>query len=192
VEILLLDAQSRVLWQSDQQSPLGNLIGKTFWDWVSNAADVVSRFSLALVKAEKLSATLATEPGTYRAVIHPCDPGNDRRHPSTVAAVAVVHRIPAELDTLTLRERDVLFLLPQDLSTKEVGVKLGLAYSTVETHIRHLRLKLRCRGVGGLVRFALRANPIEGMHAPEPLSPEPKSNGHVAHALPSLSSEGAQ
>ena len=77
--------------------------------------------------------------------------------PAQVSVVALAREIPEALKLLTRREVEVLGLIATDLATKEVAARLGVAASTVETHVQHLKQKLRCRGVAGLVRFALAA-----------------------------------
>ncbi|HME71604.1 MAG TPA: response regulator transcription factor [Myxococcota bacterium] len=63
---------------------------------------------------------------------------------------------------LTCREREVLQLIAEGLSSKEVAVKLSLAVRTVDSHRAHLMSKLEVNKVSGLVRVAIR----EGLIAP--------------------------
>jgi DNA-binding NarL/FixJ family response regulator len=63
---------------------------------------------------------------------------------------------------LTCREREVLQLIAEGLSSKEIAVKLSLAVRTVDSHRAHLMSKLEVNKVSGLVRIAIR----EGLIAP--------------------------
>jgi two-component system response regulator NreC len=63
---------------------------------------------------------------------------------------------------LTGREREVLQLIAEGLSSKEIAAKLCLAVRTVDSHRAHLMNKLDVNKVAGLVRIAIR----EGLIAP--------------------------
>lgn len=64
------------------------------------------------------------------------------------------------LATLTPREREVVQLLAEGQSTKEVAVTLGLSVKTAETHRSNLMRKLGLHSVSELVLYALRNNLI--------------------------------
>jgi DNA-binding NarL/FixJ family response regulator len=61
------------------------------------------------------------------------------------------------LSTLTDREREVLTLIAEGLSSKEIGERLGVSLKTVESHRANLMDKLDIHKVSALVRFAIRA-----------------------------------
>lgn len=80
-----------------------------------------------------------------------------------VDAVARPREATAEaLATLTDREREVLELIAEGLSSKEIASRLGVSLKTIESHRSNLMDKLGIHKVSGLVRFAIRA----GMIAP--------------------------
>jgi len=56
---------------------------------------------------------------------------------------------------LTKREREVLTLLAEGLSNKEVACRLDVGVRTVETHRERIMRKLGVHSVAGLTRFAL-------------------------------------
>jgi PAS domain S-box-containing protein len=60
------------------------------------------------------------------------------------------------LDRLTPRQREVLQLIAEGNSTKEIARKLGLSGKTIETHRAQLMQQLDIHDVAGLVRFAIR------------------------------------
>ncbi|TMA25144.1 MAG: response regulator transcription factor [Deltaproteobacteria bacterium] len=60
------------------------------------------------------------------------------------------------LEVLTPRQREVLQLIAEGLSTKEIAQRLQLGVKTVETHRTELMERLRIHGVAGLVRYAIR------------------------------------
>ena len=55
---------------------------------------------------------------------------------------------------LTSREIEVLNLLSQEHSTKEIAHKLNLSNSTIESHRRNLLIKMQVKNVAGLIRRA--------------------------------------
>ena len=65
---------------------------------------------------------------------------------------------------LSAREREVLQLIAEGKSSKEIGVTLGIAVTTVETHRRQLMDKLNLRTIAELTKYAIR----EGMTSGEP------------------------
>jgi DNA-binding NarL/FixJ family response regulator len=61
--------------------------------------------------------------------------------------------------TLTPREREVLALIAEGLSSRDIGVRLEMSARTVETHRSHLRRKLNLGSPAALVRYALLQHP---------------------------------
>jgi DNA-binding NarL/FixJ family response regulator len=72
----------------------------------------------------------------------------------TPAAVAAA---PAR-GRLTPREREIVQLLAEGKSTKEVAVALGLSVKTAETHRSNIMRKLELHSVSDLVLYAVRNN----------------------------------
>jgi DNA-binding NarL/FixJ family response regulator len=60
------------------------------------------------------------------------------------------------LDALTPREREVLQLITEGLTSKEIGIKLGAALKTVETHRTNVIRKLDIHSIAELTKFAIR------------------------------------
>jgi two-component system, NarL family, nitrate/nitrite response regulator NarL len=58
-------------------------------------------------------------------------------------------------DGLTPREREVLSLIAEGLSSREIGERLGMGVRTVETHRTALRRKLDLASPAALVRYAV-------------------------------------
>lgn len=56
---------------------------------------------------------------------------------------------------LTPREREVLGLVAEGLSCKQIGERLGMGVRTVETHRTHLRRKLALDSPAALLRYAM-------------------------------------
>jgi len=57
---------------------------------------------------------------------------------------------------LTAREREIVQLVAEGWSTKEIAARLGVSAKTVGTHREHIMAKLGVRSIAGLTRWALR------------------------------------
>ena len=68
---------------------------------------------------------------------------------------------PAIVQRLTPRLREVLKLVGEGYSTKEIAAQLGISVKTVEMHRTQLMRTLQVHGVADLVRFAIRSGIIE-------------------------------
>lgn len=81
-----------------------------------------------------------------------------------VVDVVTCRNSPAQTGILELtsREREVLQLIAEGGSSKEIATQLGISTRTVESHRARLMEKLGIHKVSGLVRFAIR----EGLISP--------------------------
>ena len=61
-----------------------------------------------------------------------------------------------ERDPLSPREREILQLLAEGRSNKEVATALRISVKTVESHRKHLLSKLNLHSLSDLVRYAIR------------------------------------
>lgn len=62
---------------------------------------------------------------------------------------------------LTPRQREVLTLVTQGFSTKDIARTLGISVKTVETHRAQLMERLGIHDVAGLVRYAIRTGIVK-------------------------------
>jgi DNA-binding NarL/FixJ family response regulator len=65
------------------------------------------------------------------------------------------------LPDLTAREREIVQLLAEGKSTKEVAVTLGVSVKTAETHRSNLMRKLGLHCLSELVLYAVRNNIVQ-------------------------------
>jgi DNA-binding NarL/FixJ family response regulator len=65
-----------------------------------------------------------------------------------------------ELSGLTPRELEVLRLVAEGMTSREIGGRLGITEKTVEAHRSNFMGKLNLRSVGEVVRFAIRHNVV--------------------------------
>jgi DNA-binding NarL/FixJ family response regulator len=68
--------------------------------------------------------------------------------------------VPVPVDALTPRQREVLQLVAEGLSTKEIARRLDLSTKTVESHRTELMQRLDIHGIAGLVRYAIRTGVV--------------------------------
>ncbi|HSH76136.1 MAG TPA: response regulator transcription factor [Longimicrobiales bacterium] len=64
-------------------------------------------------------------------------------------------QLRTRLAALTNREREVLLLVAEGLTNREIGDRLEISPRTVETHRERVMAKLRIRSVAGLTRFVV-------------------------------------
>jgi len=70
-------------------------------------------------------------------------------------------RITTPLDTLTRREREILKLLAEGNSSKEISALLDINVGTVRTHRANLMMKLNAHNLSDLTRIAAKEGLIE-------------------------------
>src|SRR5207249_6916533 len=72
-------------------------------------------------------------------------------------------------DGLTPRESEVLALLSEGLSNKEIADRVNISYDTVRAHLRHIYEKLHVRGRTEAVRMYLKSSNLSlaGQNAEE-------------------------
>jgi DNA-binding NarL/FixJ family response regulator len=63
---------------------------------------------------------------------------------------------PAETSNLTVKEREVLQLIAEGHSTKEIASRLGVSVQTIDTHRQHIMEKLDLHSVAELTKYAIR------------------------------------
>ncbi|CDH45116.1 MAG: response regulator transcription factor [Candidatus Competibacteraceae bacterium] len=65
------------------------------------------------------------------------------------------------MEALTPRQREILQLIAEGHSTREIADRLSISVKTVETHRAQIMERLNIRDVAGLTRFALRTGLID-------------------------------
>ena len=85
---------------------------------------------------------------------------------------------------LAPREREVVQLVAEGKSSKEIAVMLGLSVKTVETHRSNILIKLKIHSIVELVMYAVR-NGIVSVQTPVAVMPDAHSgNGHTVIGMP--------
>ena len=74
------------------------------------------------------------------------------------------HGAADPIEALTARQREVLQLVAEGHTSKDIGERLGLSFKTVEAHRAQIMERLGIHDVASLVRFAVRM----GLISPEP------------------------
>jgi len=99
------------------------------------------RAALALVQAIQavMKGEIYLSPGISRAVVQ-----------------AFLSKTDIPEDPLTTREREVLQLVAEGKTTKEIAVQLGISAKTADSHRTNIMEKLDIHDTAGLVRYAIK------------------------------------
>jgi DNA-binding NarL/FixJ family response regulator len=121
----------------------------------AGANGYVLKRSAGLTLVEAVAALLDDREFFTERVRAACEsPGGPTNPPWVDAATDVSNR-------LTPRQREVLQLLGEGKTNKEVGAALGMSTKTAETHRTHIMAKLGLHSISHLVRYAIRNYIIE-------------------------------
>jgi two-component system response regulator NreC len=80
---------------------------------------------------------------------------------STVVVGAYLSKAELPVDPITSREREVLQLIAEGKSTRDVASLLGISVKTADSHRSRLMRKLDIHEVAGLVRYAVRKGLVQ-------------------------------
>jgi len=80
---------------------------------------------------------------------------------SRTVVEALLSKTPVPTDPLTSRERQVLQLVGEGKSSKEIAVLLGISIKTAESHRTRLMRKLDIHELASLVRYAIRRGLVQ-------------------------------
>ena len=80
---------------------------------------------------------------------------------STAVVEAYITMSSASPPELTEREREVLQLVAEGKTSKEIAEKLNITWKTAESHRTHIMEKLAIHDIAGLVRYAIRHGLIQ-------------------------------
>lgn len=67
----------------------------------------------------------------------------------------------ANKSSLTQREKEVLELIVQEFTSKEIADKLFISKQTVDTHRLNIMLKTECKSLVGLIKYAIQSGYIK-------------------------------
>ncbi|MBI5633784.1 MAG: response regulator transcription factor [Nitrospirae bacterium] len=84
------------------------------------------------------------------------------RYPDRIeAAMKKSGKETKHFEALTARQREILQLIAEGHTTKEIASKLNLSTKTVETHRSQIMDRLNIRDLAGLVRYAVRSGIVQ-------------------------------
>ncbi len=106
-----------------------------------------------------IAAVMRGETWLSSAISRPVVDGYMARISSGPAATGSADAAPAA--PLTPRQMEVLRLLAEGHSTKEIAYRLDLSIKTIETHRAQIMERLDVHDLAGLVRYAIRCGLIE-------------------------------
>lgn len=155
--ITLHDSRATIVWINAPPPGLGrqDLIGKRPWDAVPEAdRPRIKGFFGAAITAEEPQRFEVLTIFSGREIRFEC-----RLEPTGVPAIPIIamgHVLDSRVSLLTHREREIALLTAEGLSAKQVGRRLGISGSTVDTHRCRIREKLRVRSIADIALFALK------------------------------------
>jgi len=80
---------------------------------------------------------------------------------SDVVAGAIRSPVPLPEESITAREREVLQLVAEGKTTKEISAILGVSVKAADAHRTRLMQKLNIHDIAGLTRYAIRRGLIQ-------------------------------
>ena len=80
---------------------------------------------------------------------------------SNPTAIIMAEERSNDFEGLTPRETEVLKLIAEGLSTKQIAAQLGISFKTAVSHRSRIMAKLDIHEVASLVRYAIRKKLIE-------------------------------
>jgi DNA-binding CsgD family transcriptional regulator len=157
--VLLCDWHGRVVWKSGTEDRIA--IGEEVWKHGAKQSIEQLRGALASVVALREECTIEVESNRgdhFRFWMWPLSEPE-------IAVCILALRIPGELALLTDRERACMKCLSQGKSTRDIADELEIGLTTVHTHLRRAREKLRAPSAEALIGLAARyffASPPRG------------------------------
>ena len=173
-------------WQSafahikDRQSQEGQILladeignGRSAFNWVTIIKETVPTVSVIAVldesDSEAIESALKVGVSGFLARTSPVSQivsalmttatGGIALSPSVmnkIIGIGAGRNLSNSSQNVTKREVDILRLLADGRSVKEIADKLSISYYTVDTHIRNLHRKLRVKNSSGLITVAMR------------------------------------
>ncbi len=161
-EIAVLDISMPTLNGIDAARQLGRACPKTKVILLTqHEEDQYIREALeAGVKGYVLKSQVASD---LVHAIHQVSRGQVYLSPGVSRAVVEAYRTKSEMpsDPLSVRERQVLQLIAEGKSTKDVATLLGISVKTAESHRTRLMQKLDIHETASLVRYAVRRGLVQ-------------------------------
>ena len=109
-----------------------------------------------------------TQAAELRRAIKAAAAGQVQLSPQAAAYLLSEVRAPETAEALTEREREVLRLLVQGHSNKEIGRDLQIAEDTVKTHVKHIMAKLGVQSRTQAVLYAMRFGLVSTQQGKQP------------------------
>jgi DNA-binding NarL/FixJ family response regulator len=148
--VVLLDWQGRVVWVSAEnpREDLGE--AAEFYVCKEDQQRVAEAVADVVKHRRSHEMQVVDDKGKhYRSWMWPLDSPE-------VAVCALVIHVPDELALLTSREQDCLKLLGTGWNADRIAKQLNIAVSTVHTHFRRAREKLKLPSLEALISFSAR------------------------------------
>jgi len=73
-------------------------------------------------------------------------------------AINLYNSISKEMKPITPREKEILYLIAHEHSSKEIAHQLYVSCETVNTHRKNIMIKLDVKNTAGMIRVAFERN----------------------------------
>jgi len=146
--VVLCNWHGKIVWKSSTRTRVE--VGDPAWKYAAKKSVETLKSAFAKVVALREQSVLEIDNERNKHFRLWMWPLNDPE----IAVCILVRRIPNELSQLSERERECLTLLAQGLSTKDIAKKLDIGLTTVHTHLRRSREKLKLPTAEALIAFA--------------------------------------
>jgi DNA-binding CsgD family transcriptional regulator len=155
--ISLHDPHGIVLWINkapDGVTP-AEVVGTTPWHWVADEhkARVKAYFATCIALGDQQHFQ---QPAIVKGNVIQLDVRIDPTGGTKLPIIARTRVIDSRISLLTPREKEVSMLTAEGLSAKQIGRRLGISGSTVDTHRSRIRAKLGLRTIADVALFAMR------------------------------------
>jgi DNA-binding CsgD family transcriptional regulator len=150
VFVILCDWRGICVWTSEAKSPVA--VGELLWSHLTTESQREAKLALSqgVTLREKQRLEVDDQEGRrFRSWLWPLD------SPETAVCILGL-LVPRTIEMLTERERRCLELLAEGLETQRIAKEFDVSLSTVHTHLKNARKKLRLRNLEALISFAAR------------------------------------
>lgn len=148
VFVAICDWKGRLTWRSSSTGriPLGQTAWLAFQE--ADAKRLMDAFARTVALGERHQVEATTKDGLlYRIWLWPLGSAD-------FAVCSLNVRVPNEIRLLTERERECLRLMATGRASKEIAKQLDVSLSTVHTHVRRIREKLKLPSIDAVLSFA--------------------------------------
>lgn len=169
--VTLHDKRTRILWMSDDPTNERGMVGSSLINlWPTEEYDKLQwAINSCFMRSEPIGLTVRLSGGVrWRITMIPVDStqmaGDARVDLNALApgvsVIAIGSRLPENYEEIGADEKDLLRMLCDDCTLKQIASKMLLSESAIDAKIKKLKQKLDVHNIGGLVAAAINRSVI--------------------------------